>query len=92
MKYKDKRKCHARHNFITKHYSAIVGEDKDNYEYKGLSHEKYQNKRIRLKHNPDKNDKKDAWIEKRSRIAKKINLIKRNHGNSINLIAVNYKH
>lgn len=77
MKYKDKSKCHVRHNYITKHYSAIIGEDKNNYEYKGLSHENYRNKKVKLNFNPNKNDKRIAYIDKKSRTGKKRNFGRR---------------
>lgn len=71
MKYKNKKKCHVRQNYITKHYSVIIGEDRENFEYKGLSHEKYRNKRVKLNFNPNKKDRKNSWIDKKSRISRK---------------------
>lgn len=71
MKYKNKKKCHVRQNYITKHYSAIIGEDRENFEYKWLSHEKYRNRKIKLIKNPNPKDKRDCYIDKSKHLKNK---------------------
>lgn len=71
MKYKDKRKCHVRYNRKSKHPSAIIGEDKENFIYKGLSHENYRNRKVILHKNPNPKDKSDCYIDKVDHIRNK---------------------
>lgn len=64
-KYVNKSKCHVRKYYKSRHPAAIVGEDNETFMYKGLSHENYKNRKIKLNVNPNRKDKSDSYIDKK---------------------------
>ncbi|MFA6755633.1 MAG: hypothetical protein WCR97_03905 [Bacilli bacterium] len=70
-RYVDKTKCHVRKYYKSGHPAAIVGEDDRAFMYKGLSHENYRNRKMKLNVNPNCKDKHDSYIDKKTSIKNK---------------------
>ncbi|MFA6755631.1 MAG: hypothetical protein WCR97_03895 [Bacilli bacterium] len=69
--YKNKADCHVRRYKKSNHPTAIVGESKNQFTYKKLSHEQYRNELQKLNFNPNPRDIKNAYIGKKSRVDNK---------------------
>ncbi len=75
-KYVDKSKCHVRYYEKSKHPCAVIGEDSYNYDFKGLSHENYKNRKVLLNKNPNPKDKSKSFIDKKYKTKNKKNFSK----------------
>lgn len=64
-----KIKIQIRYNYKTKHHSAVVGEENQNYDHVPLTHspETSGRKNIKLKKNPNPEDKEDSYMVSRVR-------------------------